>query len=347
VFPLSRIRVVGLGWARVFKAADLGARAALGDLLRHDLDISGLKKDLQFFPQCQFWQMRNERRSRIRVDAMHWARAAKNYDLGARVALGDLLRHDPDISRLPKELQFCPQCRTWGGWKVPMSMVPMPVMDWARACNAADLGARAALGDLLRHDLDISRLDKHLQFCPQCQTWGGWKVPMSMVQMPVMDWARACKAADLGARAALGHLLRQDLDISGLKKDLQFCPQCQTWGGWKVPMSMVQMPVMDWARACKAADLGARAALGDLLRHDLDISRLPKHLQFCPQCQTWGEWEVPMSVVPMPVMDRARACKASDLGARAALGDLLRHDLDISGLPKELQFCPQCQTWGG
>ena len=184
VFPLSRIRVVGLDWARVFRTADFGARVALGDLLRHDLDISGLKK----------------------------------------------------------HLQFCPQCQTCGGWKVPMSMVPMPVMDWARVCKAADLGARAALGDLSRHDLDISWLPKEWQFCPQCQSWWMRIELMSRLRIIVMDWARVCKAADLGARAALGDLLRQDLDISGLPKDLQFCPQCQTCGGWKVPMSMVLMP---------------------------------------------------------------------------------------------------------
>ena len=109
---------------------------------------------------------------------------------------------------------------------------------------------------------------------------------MSRLPIIVMDWARVCKAAELGARAALGDLVRRGLDISGLPKDLQFCPQCQTWGGWKVPMSMVPMPLMDWARVCKAADLGARAALGDLLRHDLDISWLPKELQFCPKART-------------------------------------------------------------
>ncbi len=147
---------------------------------------------------------------------------------------------------------------------------------------------------------------------------------MSRLRIIVMDWARVCKAADLGARAALGDLLRQDLDISGLPKHLQFCPQCQTWGGWEVPMSMVPMPVMDWARACKAADLGARAALGDLLRQDLDISRPPTHSQLSPPSHTRGGWEVPMSMVTIPVMHRSRACQAAVFGSRAALGDLLR-----------------------
>jgi len=228
-----------------------------------------------------------------------------------------------------------------------MSMVLMPVMDWARVVTTADLGARAALGDLLRHDLDISWLPKELQFCPQCPSWWMRKELMSRLPIIVMDWARVCKAADLGARVALGDLWGQDQCISGLPKHLQFCPQCQTWGGWKVPMSMVLMPVMDWARVCKAADLGARAALGDLSRHDLDISWLPKELQFCPQCPSWWMRKELMSRLPIIVMDWARVCKAADLGARAALGDLLRQDLDISGLPKDLQFCPQCQTCGG
>ena len=167
---MSVVLVDEMDWARVVKAADLGARAALGDLLQQDLDISGLKKHLQFCPQCQLWQMGNELWSRIRVAAMDWARAFKAADLGARAAPGDLLRHDLDISWLPTELQFCPQCQFWGGWKVPMSRLRIIVMDWARACKAADLGARVALGDLWRQDLVISWLPKHLQFCPQRKT---------------------------------------------------------------------------------------------------------------------------------------------------------------------------------
>jgi hypothetical protein len=201
---MSRLRIIVMDWARVAKTADLGARVALGYLLRHDLDISWLPKELQFCPQCQPWWMRNKFMSRLRIIVMDWARVAKTADLGARVALGYLLRHDLDISWLPKDLQFCPQCQTWGGWKVPMSMVPMPVMNWARVAKTADLGARVALGYLLRHDLDISWLPKDLQFCPPCRSWWKKRVPMSNLWFIVMDVARAAKTADLGARVVLG-----------------------------------------------------------------------------------------------------------------------------------------------
>ena len=85
---------------------------------------------------------------------------------------------------------------------------------------------------------------------------------MSRLRIIVMDWARVVKTGDLGGRVALGYLLRHDLDISWLPKDLQFCPQCQSWWKKRVPMSNLWFIVMDGARAAKTADLGARVVLG-------------------------------------------------------------------------------------
>ncbi len=39
-------------WVRVGAHRDLGAQDAMGDLLLHDLDISGRKNELQCCPPC-------------------------------------------------------------------------------------------------------------------------------------------------------------------------------------------------------------------------------------------------------------------------------------------------------
>jgi len=99
-----------------------------------------------------------------------------------------------------------------------------------------------------------------------------------------VNWVRVVKTAELGRRGLLGDLLRHDLDIFWLLIELQFCPQCESWGGWKVPMSVLLRTLKVWVSMNKPRDLGARDALGDLLRHDLDISRSKSEMQFCTQC---------------------------------------------------------------
>jgi hypothetical protein len=50
---------------------------------------------------------------------------------------------------------------------------------------------------------------------------------------------------------------------------------------------------------------------------------------------------VPVPKFWMTATDSAGACETSDLGARVALGDPSRHDLDIFWLDTELAFFPQ------
>ena len=88
------------------------------------------------------------------------------------------------------------------------------------------------------------------------------QVPMSVLLMTVTVRVRVGKPHDLGARDALGDLLRHDLDISGLKKELQFCPQSKSWWRRNAFMSRLWMIVMNWVRMGKTADFGRASCAG-------------------------------------------------------------------------------------
>ena len=88
--------------------------------------------------------------------------------------------------------------------QVPMSVLLMTVTVWVRVGTPHGLGARDALSDLLRHDLDISGRKNELQCCQQCQFWGWTNALISRVWMIVMNRVRMGKTVDFGRAFCAG-----------------------------------------------------------------------------------------------------------------------------------------------